>query len=82
MIRKQDSHYDMQADNFEKLDGTKPQRDEFVICGSCGKALHLQLLTRHVPPEPTVRRFRDREFAFTLPLVRNEAKDWQPPWSA
>jgi len=69
MVKDQSSAYEMPADNFEKLDGSKPVRGEFVICGSCGEPLDMQLLTRNMPSESLVRQYRDRRFAFVLPLI-------------
>jgi len=48
---------DFPADNVRKLDGTTPQRGEFVICGTCGRPINLTWLSYR--PAATIRRFRE-----------------------
>ena len=38
------SRYELTADNVRKLDGTRPQRGEAVLCGTCGQPVHAQWL--------------------------------------
>jgi hypothetical protein len=46
MLRDQDSHYEIPADNVLLIDGSAPKRGDYVHCGSCGQPLHMQFLSR------------------------------------
>jgi len=44
---------DFPAENILKLDGTSPQRGEYVICGACRQPLHVSYLS-YQAPSPSV----------------------------
>lgn len=46
LVREQASRYDIPADNVVLIDGSKPQRGDYIFCGSCAQPISLQFLSR------------------------------------
>ena len=46
LVRDMDRLHELPADNVLKLDGTKPNRGEYVFCGTCKAAIHPSFLSR------------------------------------
>ena len=51
-VRRVPGRYELAADNVQRLDGTKPQRGDPMLCGSCGNPIVSQWLFASPDAQP------------------------------